>query len=428
MRCWLCPPRPNRCDRTHRENAMRIGISCYPTHGGSGVVATELGLRLAERGHSVAFVSYSAPLRLSVLPPRVCFHEVAIEEYPLLKQFPYTLALASKLAEVARSHRLRILHVHYAIPFAAAAILAKQIAPELDLKVVTTLHGTDITLVGSNDSFRPVTAFCIERSDAVTAVSHALRAETGRVFGITRPIEVIPNFVDPDHYRSARPAAWPGDRSAAGAERVPTIVHISNFRPVKRAADVVRVFARVAGEVPARLVLVGDGPDLGPATDLARELGVLDRIRLIGVVDDVAPYLRAADLLLLPSQTEAFGLVALEALAAGVPVIASRVGGLPEVVEHGVSGYLLPVGDVEGMARQAVTLLRERPLAERLGRAGAGRVAEQFPPDRIVPRFEELYHRVLGLPAGTEPEIDDGDAHAESFGRSHRDPPHRERA
>ena len=421
MRCWLLPPRPNRCEQSHRENAMRIGISCYPTHGGSGVVATELGLRLAERGHSVAFVSYSAPLRLSVLPPRVCFHEVAIEEYPLLKQFPYTLALASKLAEVARSHRLRILHVHYAIPFAAAAILAKQIAPELDLKVVTTLHGTDITLVGSNDSFRPVTAFCIERSDAVTAVSHALRAETGRVFGTTRPIEVIPNFVDPGHYRSAQPAAWPGDRS--GAECVPTIVHISNYRPVKRAADVVRVFARVAGEMPARLVLVGDGPDLGPATDLARELGVVDRIRLIGVVDDVAPYLRAADLLLLPSQTEAFGLVALEALAAGVPVIASRVGGLPEVVEHGVSGYLLPVGDVEGMARQAVRLLRERPLAERLGRAGAGRVAEQFPPDRIVPRFEELYHRVLGLPAGTEPEIDDGDAHAESF-----EPPHRERA
>ena len=190
---------------------MRIGISCYPTHGGSGVVATELGLRLAERGHSVAFVSYSAPLRLGVLPPRVCFHEVAIEEYPLLKQFPYTLALASKLAEVARSHRLRILHVHYAIPFAAAAILAKQIAPELDLKVVTTLHGTDITLVGSNDSFRPVTAFCIERSDAVTAVSYALRAETKRVFGITRPIEVIPNFVDPGHYRNAQPARWPGD-------------------------------------------------------------------------------------------------------------------------------------------------------------------------------------------------------------------------
>ena len=407
---------------------MRIGISCYPTHGGSGVVATELGLRLAKRGHSVAFVSYSAPLRLGVLPPRVCFHEVVIEEYPLLKQFPYTLVLASKLAEVARSHQLRILHVHYAIPFAAAAILARQIAPELDLKVVTTLHGTDITLVGSNDSFRPVTAFCIEKSDAVTAVSNALRTETHRVFGTAREIEVIPNFVDPDHYRNAQPAVWPGDGTGtASGGRVPVIVHISNYRPVKRVADVVRVFARVVAERPARLMLVGDGPDLGPATDLARELGVLDRIRLVGVVDDVAPYLRGADLLLLPSQTEAFGLVALEALAAGVPVIASRVGGLPEVVQHGVSGYLFPKGDVEGMARQATELLRDRALAKRLGSAGAKLAAEHYPPERIVPRFEELYHRVLGLSAGTEPEIDDGDAHAESFDPAHH-AEHRARA
>ena len=401
---------------------MRIGISCYPTHGGSGVVATELGLRLAERGHSVAFVSYSAPLRLNELPPRVCFHEVAVEEYPLLKQFPYTLALASKLAEVARSHRLRVLHVHYAIPFAAAAILARQIAPDLDLKVVTTLHGTDITLVGSNDSFRPVTAFCIERSDAVTAVSYALRAETDRVFGTTRPIEVIPNFVDPAHYRSARPAVWPGAGrpGAAAGERPPVIVHISNYRPVKRVTDVVRVFARVAAELPARLMLVGDGPDLGQAIDLARELGVLDRVRLIGVVDDVAPYLRGADLLLLPSRNESFGLVALEAQAAGIPVIASDVGGLPEVVQHGVSGYLFPPGDVEGMARRAAAVLRDRPLAERVGRAGAERAARRFLPERIIPRFEALYRRVLGLPAGAEQEVDDGDAHAESFDHERR--------
>ena len=395
---------------------MRIGISCYPTHGGSGVVATELGLRLAERGHSVAFVSYSAPLRLGALPSRVCFHEVAIEEYPLLKQFPYTLVLASKLAEVARSHQLRILHVHYAIPFAAAAILAKQIAPDLDLKVVTTLHGTDITLVGSNDSFRPVTAFCIKNSDAVTAVSNSLRTETDRVFGAAREIEVIPNFVDPDHYRNAQPAVWPEDvKDASGDRRVPVIVHISNYRPVKRVADVVRVFARVVAEQPARLVLVGDGPDLGTATDLAQKLGVLDRIRLIGVVDDVAPYLRGADLLLLPSQTEAFGLVALEAMAAGVPVITSRVGGLPEVVKHGTTGYLFPEGNVEEMAQQAVALLRDRALAQRLGRAGADRVTEHYLPELVVPRFEKLYQRVLGLPVGVEPEKDEGDAHAESF-------------
>lgn len=400
---------------------MRIGISCYPTHGGSGVVATELGLRLAERGHSIAFVSYSAPLRLGVLPPRVCFHEAEIEEYPLLKQFPYTLALASKLAEVARSHRLRVLHVHYAIPFAAAAILAKQIAPDLDLKVVTTLHGTDITLVGNNKSFRPVTAFCIEHSDAVTAVSKSLRTETDRTFGVTCPIEVIPNFVEPAHYRNARPAIWPGnDRSGAVGRQEPVLVHISNYRPVKRVTDVVRIFARVVASEPARLILVGDGPDLGHATDLARELGVLERVRLIGVVDDVAPYLRGADLLLLPSQAESFGLVALEALAAGVPVIASRVGGLPEVVEHGVSGYLFEPGDVEEMARQTVAILRDPPLAERLGRAGVERTDRLFTPDRIVPRFEDLYHRVLGLPAGAVPEPDGGDAHAESFDASRR--------
>lgn len=400
---------------------MRIGISCYPTHGGSGVVATELGLRLAQRGHSVAFVSYSAPLRLGELPPRVCFHEVAIDEYPLLKQFPYTLALASRLAEVARSHRLRILHVHYAIPFAAAAILAKQIAPDLDLKVVTTLHGTDITLVGSNDSFRPVTAFCIEQSDAVTAVSNALRAETDRVFGVTRPIEVIANFVDSAHYQNARSAVQIGaDSARLASDREPVMVHISNYRPVKRVTDVVRVFARVAGIMPVRLVLVGDGPEMGHVTDLARELGVLERVRMIGVVDDVAPYLRGADLLLLPSENEAFGLVALEALAASVPVIASRVGGLPEVVEHGVSGYLYSPGDVEGMARQAVTLLRDPALAERIGCAGAERATTQFPPERIVPQFEALYRRVLGLPVDAEPEIDTGDAHAESVSLARR--------
>lgn len=395
---------------------MRISISCYPTHGGSGVVATELGLRLAQRGHSVAFVSYSVPLRLGELPPRVCFHEVAVEEYPLLKQFPYTLALASKLAEVARSHRLRILHVHYAIPFAAAAILAKQIAPDLDLKVVTTLHGTDINLVGSNDSFQPVTAFCIEHSDAVTAVSHSLRAETDRVFGVKRPIEVISNFVDPADYVNARPAIWPGDdKVGARGKKEPIMVHISNYRPVKRSTDVVKIFARVLASMPARLLLIGEGPDLGQVTDLADELGILNRVRLIGVVDDVAPYLRSADLLILPSQTESFGLVALEALASGVPVIASRVGGLPEVVQHGVSGYLFSPGDVEGMAQQAVKILGNHSLSKQLGRAGSEWAAAHFHPDQIVPRFEELYRRILGLPEGALQDLDEGDAHVESF-------------
>ena len=370
---------------------MRIGITCYPTHGGSGVVATELGKHLAERGHEVAFVSYSTPLRLTDIPPRVSFHEVDIVEYPLLKNFPYTLALASKMANVARVRQLQVLHVHYAIPFAAAALLARQSVPELDLKIVTTLHGTDVTLVGNNPSFRPITQMAIESSDAVTAVSQFLREETYRQFDVEKEIEVIHNFIDPVRHERSVPACVP-PRDCP--ERF-NIMHISNFRPVKRVSDVVRVFARIADKLNARLIMVGDGPDAGAAQMLATELGVGDRVTFTGVVDGVAALLQAANLLLLPSQTESFGLVALEAMASGVPVIASDVGGLPEVVEHGVSGFLAPMGDVDKMSEYAIQILSDCTTCQSFSRAARERAVARFDYHDIVPMYEAVYERAL---------------------------------
>ena len=370
---------------------MRIGITCYETHGGSGVVATELGKHLAERGHEVAFISYSTPLRLTELPPRVSFHEVDIVEYPLLKNFPYTLALASKMAEVARLKQLQVLHVHYAIPFAAAALLARQVAPELDLKVVTTLHGTDVTLVGNNPSFRPVTAMTINHSHAVTAVSKFLREQVYEQFAIEREIEVIYNFVDPERHAGPTPPCIP----PRICPQEFTFMHISNYRPVKRVGDVVKVFARACEKLQARLVLVGDGPDAGLARQMAEDLGVLDRVHFTGVVDGVADLLREANVLLLPSQTESFGLVALEAMASGVPVIASEVGGLPEVVEHGVSGFLAPVGDVDKMAEYALHILSDCATCRRFSRAACQRAREHFDYRNIVPQYEAVYERVL---------------------------------
>ena len=368
---------------------MRLGITCYPTHGGSGVFATELGKQLALRGHTISFISYSAPLRLVDLPPRVTFHEVQAGEYPLLKQYPYTLALAAKMVEVAAANALRILHVHYAIPFSPAAILARQMAPELDLKVVTTLHGTDTSLVGAAPYFHPVTRFSIEQSDAVTTVSEYLRRETVDTFQATRPIEVIPNCVDLAHYGTAR-----GGNGGSRAVAPKQILHISNFRPVKRAADVIEVFARIRRRVEARLVLVGDGPDLSRALALARRLEVDADVATVGVVDDVAPFLQTTDLLLLPSAAESFGLVALEAMASEVPVVASRTGGLPEVVPDGRAGYLLPPGEVAAMAERAVELLTDDELHRRCGRAGREQ-AQNFGCELVVPRFEALYRRVL---------------------------------
>ena len=378
---------------------MRIGICCYPTHGGSGVVATELGKHLAARGHEVAFISYETPLRLGSLPDGVSYHEVEIEQYPLLKHFPYTLALASKMAEVARLKELDVLHAHYAIPFGAAALLAKQVVSERDLKVIMTLHGTDITLVGNNASFRPVTRMTIEQADAVTVVSQFLREETYRQFAVDRDLQVIYNFIDPERHENEPCPCIPD----CSGKSVRTLMHISNFRPVKRIRDVVSIFAAVNATIDSRLVLVGDGPDVPVAREAGSELGVLDRMIFVGVVDRVVPLLNAADLFLLPSSTESFGLVALEAMASGVPVIASDVGGIPEVVAHGRTGYLEPVGDVEAMARRAIELLRDDALRRRFGADARERARTLFNDQHIVPQYEALYQRSIETETNTSP-------------------------
>ncbi len=375
---------------------MRIGISCYPTHGGSGIIATELGKHLAAKGHEVAFISFKMPIRLSQIPPRVSFHEVAVEEYPLLRPFPYTLALASRMADVARMKKLQIMHVHYAIPFASAALLARQIVPELQLKIVTTLHGTDVTLVGNNPSFRPVTALAIEDSDAVTAVSKFLKEQTYREFGVKNDIQVIHNFVDTRRHAPVPPCLERYKRSTMG-----TIMHISNFRAVKRVRDVIRIFARIAGRRNARLLLVGDGPDTGAAFEEAQRLQIADRVEFLGLVDDVIPLFGVADLLLLPSEIESFGLVALEAMASGVPVIGSRVGGLPEVVEDGVNGFLSDVGDIKTMAACALRLLDDSHLFADFCKAARNRAKQYFDCRKVVPRYESVYETVLAGDQGT---------------------------
>jgi N-acetyl-alpha-D-glucosaminyl L-malate synthase BshA len=372
---------------------VRIGITLYPTYGGSGAVATELGLELARRGHEVHFISYASPFRLRGVTEHVTFHEVVPASYPLFEHSPYAFALAVKQHEVAQRENLEILHVHYAIPHAATAWLAKQmLADERDLKVVTTLHGTDITLVGKDPSYFSLTKFSIEHSDRVTAVSEFLREETFRAFGCDGcEITMIPNFVNPAEYFPAAATEGHGGFAPAG-HRV--LVHVSNFRPVKRLLDVVRVFGGVRKVMPATLVLVGDGPDYQAAQREATLLGVKSDVRFFGRVDDVADILRGGDLFLLPSETESFGLAALEAMACGMPVIASRVGGLPEVVTEGQSGYLVPVGDVAGMTERAIEVLGDPARLETL-RQGAIARAALFSADRVVPRYEDLYADVL---------------------------------
>jgi N-acetyl-alpha-D-glucosaminyl L-malate synthase BshA len=376
------------------SDAMRIGITCYPTYGGSGAVATELAMALGRRGHEVHVISYASPFRLRAFAEHVYFHEVDLSgTYPLLEYFPYSLALAVKQHEVALRERLDVLHVHYAVPHATAAFLAREmLAPERDLQVVTTLHGTDITLVGQEKSFFTITKFSIERSDAVTAVSKFLREETYKAFGCTDcTIDVIPNFVNLHEYH---PPEGDSCRPALGPPGAKVLMHISNFRPVKRIPDVVRTFAKVRKAMPAVLVLVGDGPERPAAEGLVTELGLADDVRFLGKVDAVADLLRCADLFLLPSESESFGLAALEALACGVPVIASRVGGLVEVVQEG-AGALVPVGDTEEMSHRALQLLGDG-TALRAARQAAVKAAEAFSADRIVPRYEALYRRVLG--------------------------------
>ena len=373
---------------------MKIGITCYPTYGGSGAVATELGLELARRGHEVHFITYDSPFRLRGYEERVFFHQVETRmgRYPLFDHYPYTLALASKQHEVATREGLDILHVHYAIPHATTAYLAREmLRGERDLRIITTLHGTDITLVGQESSFYAITKFSIERSDAVTAVSTYLRDETYRAFGcVSCDLRMIPNFVNLQEYRPGEPTG----RLGLAPDGHKLITHVSNFREVKRVKDVIRVFARIQRAMPATLIMIGDGPERVDAENEARELGVGPDVKFLGRLDSVASLLQASDLFVLPSQTESFGLAALEAMACGSPVVASRAGGLPEVVDDGVNGILEPVGSVEAMGRRAVELLRD-PRRYGAMKDAAIAKAHEFSADAIVPRYEALYQEVI---------------------------------
>ena len=374
---------------------MNIGITCYPTYGGSGAVATELGIALASRGHEVHFVTYQQPFRLPAFHPRIYFHEVDVGRYPLFEYPPYDLALAVRMHEVVLSRKLDLLHVHYAIPHATSAWIAREMLRENghDIPIVTTLHGTDITIVGQDPSFHAITKFSIERSDRITAVSEFLRHETIRAFGCTRcDVMVIPNFIDPNVFnRTAHPTGL--HHELGGGRRV--LMHISNFRPVKRVRDIVQCFARVNAKVPSVLVMVGDGPDRVIAEEEARSLGVTADVRFLGKIDAVAPLLAAADLFLIPTDRESFGLSALEAQASSVPVIGYDVGGLPEVVEHGVTGMLHAVGDVDAMARSAIALLTDDARWSVMGAAARERACARFDLDTIVARYEALYAGAL---------------------------------
>ena len=374
---------------------MKIGITCHPTYGGSGAVATELGIALAARGHEVHFVTYRQPFRLPSFLPRVYFHEVDVGSYPLFEYPPYDLALAVRMYDVVRAHHLDLLHCHYAIPHATSAWIARQMLHDKgeDTALVTTLHGTDITLVGQDPSFHSIAKFSIERSDQITAVSQYLKAETFNAFQCTScRVNVIYNFIDPTIYNRA---AYPPDlRQQFNGDRA-IIMHVSNFRPVKRIRDVVRIFAKVQAERPAALIMVGDGPDRGLAEEEARVLGIEGSVHFLGKIDNVAPLMASADLFLLPSQSESFGLGALEALASGVPVIASDAGGLREVVKHGETGLLYPVGDVDAMGAGALEILRDRDRHAAMSAAAEHDARARFSLDTIVSQYEALYRTAL---------------------------------
>jgi L-malate glycosyltransferase len=371
---------------------MRIGITCYPTYGGSGVVATELGQELAARGHDIHFISYAPPIRMNPNDPHIHFHEVEVASYPLFDHPPYTLALATKMLEVFEAESLDILHVHYAIPHSVSALLARSMAAPRHLPFVTTLHGTDITLVGSNRSYLPITRFSIEQSDGVTAISDYLLKQTLKEFDIKRPIEVIPNFVNCDLYtrtpNEAQRAQW-----APNGE--PILMHLSNFRPVKCLTNVVEIFAVVRTKMPAKLVLIGDGPDRGAAEYLVRKKRLQKDVFFLGKQNAVYEKLSSADLFLLPSQLESFGLAALEAMACEVPVVATNVGGLPEVVKHGVDGYLVEPGDVRQAGRYALEILSRVDRGREMGRQARLNAKSKFCANDVIPRYENYYRRIL---------------------------------
>jgi N-acetyl-alpha-D-glucosaminyl L-malate synthase BshA len=373
---------------------VKIGIACYPTVGGSGAIAAELGMQLARRGHRIHFVSHRLPFRLAGgnFHENIAFHEVDLSSYVLFEYPPHDLALAAKMAEVSRDHRLELLHVHYAIPYAVAGYLAQQMMGAGAPKLVTTLHGTDITLVGQDRTFFEITRFGIERSNGVTAVSEFLKRMTIEEFQVRMPIHAIPNFVDLSVYSPNRAYR---DRSAFARPGEKILLHISNFRPVKRVMDVVRILERVNREVPAVLLMVGEGPERASAQALARRLNLQDRVRFLGTQEGVEEIAGIADVFLLPSELESFGLSALEAMACGVPVVGSDAGGLPEVVKHTETGFLLPVGDVEGMASRTIEILKDEERRREMGRAGRLRAESLFGAERIVTEYERAYEEVL---------------------------------
>lgn len=364
---------------------MRIGITCYPTYGGSGIVATELGLELARRGHQVHFITYSSPIRLDTDVPGIFYHEVEVSNYPLFQYPPYMLALASRMAEIAESQRLDLLNVHYAIPHSVAAFLAQQMTKDRRLPFVTTLHGTDITIVGADPTYFGITKFSIEKSNGITTISEFMRKQTVEFFGVQNPIEVIPNFVNCSLY------APDEERQKTGTKR---ILHISNFRPVKRVLDCIRVFSLVREQVEAELVMAGDGPDRGPAERLARELGLEQQVRFLGKQDHMERLIPEMYALHLPSETEAFGLAALEGMACGVPPVATLTGGVPDLITHESDGFMEKVGDIEGQAGRLISLLTDEALHHRMATAARQTALSRFCTDLIIPHYESYYQQV----------------------------------
>ncbi|SDK68408.1 N-acetyl-alpha-D-glucosaminyl L-malate synthase BshA [Catalinimonas alkaloidigena] len=382
------------------HHAMKIGIVCYPTFGGSGVVATELGKALAKEGHQIHFITYTQPIRLDFFNENLYYHEVDLRAYPLFQYPPYELALASKMVNVVMYEKLDLLHVHYAIPHASAAYMAQQILRThgIDIPFITTLHGTDITLVGKDASYEPVVTFSINQSNGVTAVSDDLKKDTYRHFSVHRDIEVIPNFIDLERFKKQKKDHF---KKAICPNNEKLLVHTSNFRKVKRVDDVVRIFDKVRQKMPARLLLVGDGPERNRIEDLCRQLNTCDDVRFLGKQEAVEEVLSVCDLFLMPSEKESFGLAALEAMACEVPVIAARTGGLPELVEDGKSGFLSPVGDVEDMVKHALFILQDDQLPEFKKNALAR--AKQFDITQILPLYENYYKKVVNSHGGAVP-------------------------
>jgi N-acetyl-alpha-D-glucosaminyl L-malate synthase BshA len=374
---------------------VRVGITCYPTYGGSGIVATELGLELANRGHDVHFISYANPIRLDPDVPRIHYHEVEVATYPLFQYPPYSLALASRMAEVAECYSLDLLHVHYAIPHSISALLARDMLARKGIRLpfITTLHGTDITLVGSDSSYMPITKFSIEESDGVTAISDYLRQATVDFFDVQKDIRVIKNFVNCEMYQPD-PERRLSSRLAPSGEKL--LIHISNFRPVKRVADCIRILKEVRRHTQAHLLMVGDGPERGPAEVLARQLGVEKHVTFLGKQQHVERLIPLAHVLLLPSELESFGLATLEGMACGLPPVATRVGGLPELVTEGVDGFLEPVGDIQAQAARAVDLLTDDALYRSLSAAARHTAESRFCTSRIIPQYEQYYEEICG--------------------------------